>query len=147
MPYLLLILGVFIAIYALYRFFLNANTKEIKALFLSISALMLGISILFLAITGRLVAALALVIAFAPFAAKLREEFKNPKAESPPPSSSEDMSRKEALEVLGLKENPRPDEIRTAYKKLMQKVHPDAEGSDWMAAKLNQARDVLLKSR
>ncbi|WP_308909531.1 DnaJ domain-containing protein [Pseudokordiimonas caeni] len=54
------------------------------------------------------------------------------------------MSRKEALEVLGLKEGASVAEVNTAYRRLMAVNHPDKGGSDWMAAKLNEARKVLL---
>ena len=55
------------------------------------------------------------------------------------------MTRVEALEILGLSDPADPGTIEDAYKRLMMKVHPDQQGSDWMAAKLNQARDLLLK--
>lgn len=55
------------------------------------------------------------------------------------------MTRKDALDILGLKEDASAEDIKAAYKKLMKKVHPDQEGSEWMAAKLNQAKDLLLK--
>ncbi len=54
------------------------------------------------------------------------------------------MSRAEALSVLGLPEGATEDEIRAAYLRLIQQVHPDHGGSDYFAAKLNEARDVLL---
>jgi DnaJ-domain-containing protein 1 len=55
------------------------------------------------------------------------------------------MTRAEALEVLGLKEGASHDEVRAAYKSLIRKVHPDAPGgSGYLAAKLNQAKQVLL---
>src|SRR5690606_21281117 len=57
------------------------------------------------------------------------------------------MSRAEALAVLGLREGATEAEIRAAYKRLMQKVHPDAGGSDWLARNLNAARDTLLAGR
>lgn len=57
------------------------------------------------------------------------------------------MSRAEALAVLGLSEGATEAEIRAAYKRLMQKVHPDAGGSDWLARNLNAARDTLLAGR
>lgn len=55
------------------------------------------------------------------------------------------MSREEALEVLGLDEDAGADEIREAHRRLMQQVHPDKGGSDYLAAQINRARDVLLK--
>ncbi|UTW54275.1 DnaJ domain-containing protein [Kordiimonas sp. SCSIO 12610] len=57
------------------------------------------------------------------------------------------MSRAEALEVLGLNEGASEEDINAAYKKMMAKVHPDRGGNDWMAAKLNEAKRVLLNPK
>ena len=66
-------------------------------------------------------------------------------AGTPPPAAGPGrMTRAEALEVLGLKEGASPDEIRAAHRRLMRAAHPDQGGSDWLAARINQARDVLL---
>lgn len=54
------------------------------------------------------------------------------------------MSRGEALEILGLEEGADEAAVKAAYHRLMQQVHPDRGGSDWMAAKLNEARRILL---
>jgi hypothetical protein len=54
------------------------------------------------------------------------------------------MTRAEALEVLGLEEGTTPEEIRQAHRRLMRGAHPDQGGSSWLAARINQARDVLL---
>jgi len=54
------------------------------------------------------------------------------------------MTREEAYQVLGLKPGATEEEIRAAYHRLMRAAHPDAGGSDWLAARINQARDVLL---
>lgn len=142
MPYVLLVIGLLIGAYALYRFFINANPSQIKALFLTASITTLVIALFFMAVTGRLGAALALGAAIIPFViAYLRERKKAPAA----PTGESITTREDALDVLGLKDGATEDNITTAYKKLMQKVHPDHEGSEWMAAKLNQARDLLLK--
>jgi DnaJ-class molecular chaperone len=55
------------------------------------------------------------------------------------------MTPEQALEILELKAGATEQEIRSAYNRLMQKVHPDAGGSTFFAKQLNLARDTLLK--
>jgi hypothetical protein len=57
---------------------------------------------------------------------------------------SEDMSRGEALEVLGLEPGADEAEIRAAHKRLLRLVHPDRGGSAYLARRVYQARDTLL---
>lgn len=58
--------------------------------------------------------------------------------------SEGEMNRSQALAVLGLAEDASKEDIVTAHRKLMQKMHPDRGGSDYLAAKINQAKDFLL---
>jgi len=68
--------------------------------------------------------------------------------DAPPPTrSAGSMSRKEALDILGVDENASDDEIHSAYRAMMKRVHPDAGGSDALAAKVHEARNVLLERR
>ena len=61
------------------------------------------------------------------------------------PAAGGPMSREEALSILGLEAGASPEAVREAHRRLMTRVHPDHGGSTWLAAKLNQARDLLLK--
>jgi hypothetical protein len=54
------------------------------------------------------------------------------------------MTREEAFETLGLEPGASDDQIRAAYRKLMAEHHPDRGGDPGMAARLNQAKDLLL---
>jgi len=63
----------------------------------------------------------------------------------PPPASSGAMTRDEAYRILGLPDGAGAPEIKTAYRRLMAQMHPDKGGSDYLAAKVNQAKDFLLK--
>ncbi len=59
-------------------------------------------------------------------------------------SDSAPMTVAEALAILGLQETVTADDITLAHRRLIQKLHPDRGGNDYLAAKINEARDVLL---
>jgi len=68
--------------------------------------------------------------------------FEGPQQESP--RSGHSMERADALAALGLNEGATRDEVIAAHRKLIQKLHPDRGGNDFLAAQINMARDVLL---
>lgn len=67
----------------------------------------------------------------------------NGRAETP--SSGVDKPEEdEAWRILGLEKGASREEILLAHKRLMQRLHPDRGGNDYLAAKVNAARDRLL---
>jgi hypothetical protein len=59
--------------------------------------------------------------------------------------SYRDISKAEAYEVLGISADSSQEEVIKAHKRLMQRLHPDRGGSDYLAAKINAAKDILIK--
>jgi len=62
----------------------------------------------------------------------------------PEAPASAAMSVDEAREILGVAAGASADDIRAAHRRLMLANHPDHGGSTWIAARINQARDLLL---
>lgn len=62
-----------------------------------------------------------------------------------PPGRKGTMSRSEALNVLGLEPEATEEQIRAAHRRLILQIHPDKGGTSYLAAKINEAKDVLLR--
>lgn len=129
------------------RAFERASVTSIKALFAWIAALG-GLSLaLMLILTGRGGVALGALTLFGPLLYQRWQAARGRRIGglgSKPPPRSATMSRAEAYEVLGLHPGASQTDIKEAHRRLMRGAHPDAGGSDWLAARINQARDILL---
>jgi hypothetical protein len=133
------------------RAFEQASVNSIKSLFAWVAALG-GLTLaLLLILSGRASIALGALALFGPVvyqqwqAARGRTSKRPPGGARPPPGATRGaMTRAEAFEVLGLRPGATEVQIRDAHHRLMRAAHPDAGGSDWIASRINQARDILL---
>jgi DnaJ domain len=64
--------------------------------------------------------------------------------QEPPPAGGPDVTVEEAYAILGLQPGADAEAIRAAHHRLMKQFHPDHGGTDYLATKINRARDVLL---
>ena len=144
MLWILLGAGVLFVFLGGLRAFEKASVKTLKSMGAWILALG-GLSLaLLLILTGRGGIALGAIELFGPLLWQQWKGAQGSKPFSPPPRSGGAMSRAEAYEVLGVKPGATEAEIRDAHRRLMRTAHPDHGGSDWLATRINQARDVLL---
>ncbi len=157
MPRLILLLAVVGVVYILFRRAQASSPEKRRAEYIKLG---LGIAVVVVigltltgrmhwigaALTGLLVGLRQLfptLIRLFPMLASLRGK-QAAANEAKPPSSGPTMSPTEALAVLGLEEGASEEEIIVAHRKMIQKIHPDRGGSDYLAAKINQAKDTLI---
>jgi hypothetical protein len=124
-----------------------------------------GALLVFMVLTGRVHALTAAVAALIPLLRKLPEIarfvpglkgfFSGSDGANPDesgqrqhgPVHNNDMSEREACEILGVTAACSREDVIMAHRRLMQKMHPDRGGSDYLAAKINEAKSVLLRNR
>ena len=118
----------------------------------------LAIIILFLVLSGRLHWLFAVCSAALPWFSRVRyarrmwhnfHTHQNPtdsgSSQKGAPHTLDTMDYNEALQILGLEAGASREEIITAHRRLIAKVHPDRGGSAALAQRINTARKVLLK--
>ncbi len=99
---------------------------------------LMGILAALLALAGRV----AQLAQYVPLFKKLFGQDSNVGTQQP--TTEQAMSRQDAADLLGVDINASEDEVRTAHKRLMQKIHPDRGGSDALAKQINRAKDILI---
>jgi hypothetical protein len=120
-----------------------ANLKAMLGWLAALAGLAIGAGLL---LTGRGASALLAGVLLGPLALSWWQEGRLPAPGRPgaPPPRPGRMPRSEALAVLGLNDPVSDADVRAAWVRLMRVAHPDSGGSDWLAARVNQARDTLL---
>lgn len=121
-----------------------------------------GVLLVFMILTGRAHVLTAVFAALIPLVRRLPmmfrylplirrfmgEQSRKPGAEQGtadrPPAASGQLSVSEACEVLGVSPDCSREEVIAAHRRLMQKIHPDRGGNDYLAAKVNEAKSVML---
>jgi len=152
--YLLLGCVVLFCIYILVNWFIQTDAHDVLRVLKWLAAFGVLLFIIGLLISGKLGWALAALPALFVWVGRFRNLFGFGKAardwsragqnqQNKRPSSA-DMSREEALAVLGLEEGASKEDIKAAHHRLIAQLHPDKGGSQYLAVKINQAKDILL---
>jgi DnaJ-domain-containing protein 1 len=99
---------------------------------------------LYLSTRGLMWAAAAIILLYVAARIGKRARPEPGPRSSPSDQARSPMSREEAYQVLGLEPGASPERIRDEYRRLMKKMHPDQGGTNYLAARINEAKDVLL---
>ena len=96
------------------------------------------------AVIGGLLALIARALPLLRYLPLFERLWRQPQGAPGSPASKGSMARAEALEILGLETGATKEQIIDAHRRLIQKRHPDRGGSSYLAARINQAKDLLI---
>ena len=119
--------------------FSRAQVASVKALGVWVGGIGALAMAAMLFLTGRAGAGIGVLLVLGPLLWSWRGDWGRPR----PVAAGAAMSRAEAYEVLGLSPGASRAQVLAAHLRLMRAAHPDRGGSDWLAARINQARDIL----
>lgn len=147
--YIAIILLLILAFAFAGRAFANASPETLKT-GKHILIVFAGLGLLILALRigqTQVASAIGIFMLLAPLFQRLRHWMKQDDAAPPTPPNAPQMTVTEAAAILNIPETATASEIRAAHKTLIRKNHPDQGGSDYLAGKINQARDLMLKAK
>ncbi len=153
MAYLILGVALLAGVLLAGRWFATADPKVLAKVLKRSFVVIVIAGIVFLAATGRLAWVIAAVPVLITWLVRLRVAHRVFRGFGAAPGGAGKragggtpgaMSVEEAWRVLGLEPGASRDEIKKTHRRLIAGLHPDRGGSDYLAAKINQAKDVLL---
>lgn len=156
--YILMIIGACVTLYFILRHLFRINPQIFTRYFFFTLVALLTLALTFLAISGRLswlwalfvgllpwARRLLVILRFAPLLRLLRGGGSRKSQQYTKQGTKQGMSRHEAVDILGLTEPFTKAEVIKAHRAMVQKLHPDRGGSNYLAAKINAAKDILLE--
>jgi len=161
----LLLIVFIIALFFGVRWFQKTPPDKVARYIRSLAILLIAVALIFLGLTGRLnwiFAAIGIAVAFlirmlpvvlrlAPSLHRLWLMIRGARQTTNQQTNSRsqagaNMALEEAYNILGITPGATRQQVISAHRKLIQKIHPDRGGNNYLAAKINQAKKIILNS-
>lgn len=150
---LILLVAIILSLIIVYRQFKATPTQHRNKFLIKLAITTSVTLVILLALTGRIhwiggliAVSIPIIRSLLPLFIAYLPQFKRRQAgQQNPPTSSANLSLKDAYNILGLQADASKAEVINAHRLLIQKLHPDRGGNDYLAAQINLAKDILLK--